>query len=241
MHDIRYDAVHDEFLITNPFASAVLTFRGGANGEEPPIRYIQGPKTLLSGPDRVDVDPIHNEIFVPNRDAILVFRRGANGNVAPIRIIQGPDTLLRSAASVAVDPVNNVLVVGLYKDDLRKPGLGALLIFNRTDNGNIKPQRVIRGPKTGLQIPEQMQVYPPRGWIITTQTSDYTDSEPEGTFIGVWSIHDNGDVPPRWKIGGPKSMIKKPRGVALNPKNKEIIVADMRLNSVLTYYFPEIF
>ena len=45
----------------------------------------------------------------------------------------------------------------------------------------------------------------------------------------------------RWKIGGPKSTIERPRVVALNPRTKEIIVADMRLNSVLTYYFPEIF
>ena len=58
---------------------------------------------------------------------------------------------------------------------------------------------------------------------------------------GVWSIHDDGDIPPRWKLGGPGSIMKKPRGIALNPKDKELIIADMRLNSVLTYYFPEIF
>jgi hypothetical protein len=68
-----------------------------------------------------------------------------------------------------------------------------------------------------------------------------SEQEPEGVFVGVWSIHDNGDVAPKWKIWGAKSLMKKPRGVTLNPKNKEIIVSDMRLNSVLTYYFPEIF
>ena len=55
--------------------------------------------------------------------------------------------------------------------------------------------------------------------------------EPEGTFVGVWSVNDNGDVPPRWAIGGPQSTLKKPRGVALDPKNKELIVTAMRLNS----------
>ena len=59
--------------------------------------------------------------------------------------------------------------------------------------------------------------------------------------MGVWSVTDTGDVPPRWKIAGPKSTMKKPRGVVLDPKHKELIVADMRLNAVLTYYFPEIF
>ena len=57
MHDIRYDAVHDEFIVTNPFAQAILVFRGGADGEEAPIRVIQGPSTQLKRPDRVDVDP----------------------------------------------------------------------------------------------------------------------------------------------------------------------------------------
>ena len=66
--------------------------------------------------------------------------------------------------------------------------------------------------------------------------------EPEDAFIGVWSTDDNGGVAPRWKIPtGPASTLKKPRGVVLDPKNKELIVADMRLNAILTYYFPEIF
>src|SRR5581483_4414461 len=92
--------------------------------------------------------------------------------------------------------------------------IGGLLIFNRTDNGNAKPRAVIQGPKTGLLIPEQLQAYPPRGWIVAAQSTDTRTPEPGDTFIGVWSIHDNGDVPPRWRLGGPKSGIKKPRGVA---------------------------
>ena len=48
MHSIFFDQIHDEIVVTNPFAQAVLTFRGDANGEVPPIRIIQGPKTGLS-------------------------------------------------------------------------------------------------------------------------------------------------------------------------------------------------
>ena len=97
-HHISVDSVHDEIVATNPFAEAILFFRGGANGEEPPIRVIQGPKTLLmhTGTDNVSVDPIHDEIFTANlhTDAILVFDREASGDVAPIRIIHGPKTRL---------------------------------------------------------------------------------------------------------------------------------------------------
>ena len=33
MHDIRYNHVDDEIIVPNPFANAILFFRGGANGQ----------------------------------------------------------------------------------------------------------------------------------------------------------------------------------------------------------------
>ena len=242
MHDVRYDETHDEFLVANPFAQAVLTFRGGANGEEAPIRIIQGPRTQLSG-DRLDVDPVHNEIVVPTGNAILVFPRGASGDVAPIRVIRGPDTQLRNASSVSVDPVNNLIVVGLNNTLSVDPkNNGALLIFNRTDNGNVKPRGVIRGPKSGIVRINQTDVYPPRKLVVAASPGPVYEMEPADAFVGVWSLEDSGDVPPLWKINvGPASTLKKPFGLVLNPKHKELIVSDMRLQSVLTFYFPEIF
>ena len=44
MHDVRYDAVNDEIVVPVPYSEAILTFAGGANGQESPIRIIQGPK-----------------------------------------------------------------------------------------------------------------------------------------------------------------------------------------------------
>ncbi len=247
MHDVRYDATHDEMVVGNPFARAILVFRGGANGENSPVRIIQGPHTQLNNPDRLDVDTVHNEIFVPNRDMVLVFAREATGDVAPIRVIRGPDTKLKGANAIAVDPVHNLIVVGDgggggYRGGYRERGEGAasLLIFNRTDNGNVQPKAVIQGPQTKLRSINQMALNPSSGWIIVPTNAGET-VEPEDAFVGIWSIDDNGDVPPRWKLGGPKSTLKKPRGVALNPKDKELIVADMRLNAVFTFYFPELF
>ena len=251
MHDIRYDAVHDEIFVNNPFAQAILVFRGSARGEEAPIRIIQGPNTRLEGQvDRLDVDPLHNEIYIPNHEKILVYPRDGNGDVAPIRIITGPDTQLNDVESLAVDPVHNVIVTagarpptapGQTRSPADQAYGGALLIFNRTDSGNVKPIGVIQGPKTRIVRINQIQMQTTKGWIVATQPGKYEEQEPEGVFVGVWSINDRGDVAPRWFIGGPRSQIKKPRGVALNPKDKELIVADMRLNKVLTYYFPEIF
>src|ERR1700693_1025326 len=192
MHDIRYDAIHDEIFVTNPFAEAILVFRGGANGEEPPIRVIQGPHTQLQGTgaaaggaDRVEVDPVHDEIFIPAGDRILVYSRTANGDAAPLRVIGGPDTKLKRAQAAAVDPVHNILVAGTsraYQD-----GLGALLVYDRSANGNVKPKAVIMGPQSGIGNVNQIQVYSPKGWIVVAQSGDsYGVPEPEGVFVGIW-------------------------------------------------------
>ena len=240
MHSIVYDSIHDEFTVPQQFGQSIITFRGGANGEEAPIRVIQGPLTQLRAPDRLDVDAVHNEIFVPEGWAVLVFQRGAQGNVAPIRILKGPADAPFGASSVAVDPVNNLLVVG----GSAGRGQTRLFVFNRTDEGNATPKAIIGGPKSGLRsIGGPFAVYPPKGEIIVSVRGggEYADMSSDEAFVGVWSTQDNGDVPPKYKIGGPKGVLRMPRGVTLDPKNKAMMVSDKRLNAALTFSFPEMF
>ncbi len=250
MHDVRYDAVHDEIVVPVPYSESILTFRGEADGQEAPIRIIQGPQTGSIG-SRLDVDPIHDEIFTYTSTSIKVYPREANGDAAPIRVIEGPDTQLEAVYGIAVDPINDVLVIGLNSGfgtyraglgDSRDPERGAILVFNRTDSGNVTPRAVIRGPKSGIIRINQMQVYPQRKLIVVAMPGIRDQMEPEGAFVGVWSIDDNGDVPPMWKIpANPAAMLKKPFGVVLNPADQEVIVSDMRNQGVLVFSVPEIF
>ena len=242
MHAISYDEVNDEFVVPQAFSQAILTFRGGANGEEAPIRVIQGSLTQLQHPDRMDVDPVHNEIFVIERGFILVFPREANGNVAPIRRLEGPDTGITGFSRVAVDPIHNVMIVA---------GGGAFRIFNRTANGNVKPLRIITGgPISGTSGPRGLlAVYPPTGMFVATTSKYGSDIGEYGSrsrprvsldsFVGAWSIEDNGDVAPRWTIV--HDILRQVRGVALDPKHKTLMVSDKYLNAIMTYHFPEIF
>ena len=254
MHDIRYDEVHDEIFVTNPFAQAILAFRGDADGNADPIRVIQGPKTGLGGADTLGLDSVNEELVLPERegDGFLVFSSQADGDVAPLRhFYPGPDSKTKWVGSrgIGIDPIHNVIVTdGTLEDGSPggdyDGGRDSILIFDRLANGAVEPLRVIRGPKTGIHGIRQLQVYPGKGWIIVAQITDGGIPIPEGTFVGVWSINDSGNVPPRWKIPGhgyPDNIMQKPRGVVLNPKHKELIVSDMRLNAVLTFYFPEIF
>ncbi len=241
MHGIAYDPIHDEFTVPQQFGQAILTYRGAANGEEAPIRVLQGPHSQLDAPEHLDVDPIHNEIFIPTRDgAVLVFPRDGRGDVAPIRVLKGPDTMLGGDAPIAVDPVNNLLLVG----GTAGRGQVRLLIFNRTDSGNTKPKAVIGGPKSRLYaFGGPFAVLPAKGEILVSVRGPgpYAELASEEAYVGVWNIKDNGDVPPHWTIGGPHGVLRMPRGIALDVKNKNMLVSDKRLNAVLTFHFPEIF
>ena len=107
---MAYNAVRDEIVIPQVFGQSILTFAGGANGKEKPLRVIQGPLTQLRGASMLGIDAVNNEIFVPEGSQIQVFDLLANGNVAPKRVLKGPDTLL-GAANVSVDPIHNRLIV----------------------------------------------------------------------------------------------------------------------------------
>ena len=234
VHAIAYDEIHDEIIVPNQFAQAILTFRGGATGEEPPIRIIHGSRTQLQEPDRLGFDTVNGEIYVPQYEKLLVYPRASNGNVAPSRILETDGEM---GGAVAIDALNNLIVTA---------GSNSIKMFKRDNTGKIQPVRVIGGPnvRDALNGSRNIAVYPPKGWIVLANQGinrhrplDYS----EESFVGVWSIHDNGDVLPRWRIGGPFGALRQARGVALDPKNKSIIVSDKYLNAALTFYFPEIF
>jgi DNA-binding beta-propeller fold protein YncE len=253
VHGIAYDPEHDEIYAPNPLADAVLVFRGAADGDEPPIRIIQGPNTRLVVPHAVSFDAEHHEILVASLSnrAIAVFPWNANGNVSPTRYISGPKTRLGHVVGLGVDTAANLLAVANSEE---------VLIFNRTDNGNVEPLGEIKGPHTGIgDEPWELQVYHGRIYLATsnhlhtnlysgvTLKDGYTMPpedpwlNPELGFIGVWNMRDRGDVPPHAIIKGPFSQILHPTGLALNPKDGEIYVTDSIRNGLFTFLVPDFF
>jgi hypothetical protein len=229
-HAIAYDQTHDEIVVPNPFAEAILFFRGNASGDEAPVRMIQGPSTLLEDNDELTLDSVNGEVIVPTREAILVFSREANGDVAPLRIITGPKTRLNKARGVAVDPFNNIIAVGN-----RDPQ--GILIFNRTDQGDVAPRAVIAGPNTGIYATKGFTINPARKELIATVEArgvQVTRNAGE-SFIGIWNYTDNGDVAPKAVIKGGATKLIAPRGAALNLQDGEIYVIDKIQNAFFAY------
>ena len=256
-HYIAIDSVHDELAVPNPFAQAILFFHGGANGNEPPIRVIQGPKTLLNAVDNVAVDAKHSEVYTASyvTDSILVYRRDSNGDVAPIRILHGPKTQLDRPIRVEVDPVNNIMAV--VTDH-------SFVFFNRTDEGDVAPKWIISGPRTGAgtrngtrdiklfpagkKIIAGAGIRPPRtaggggragGGGAAASEEDAGFFRGGQRFIGVWNYGDNGDVPP-WAQLNYTSVTNIPgTRLALNPDSQDLIAGGD--GQVSVYHLPEIF
>lgn len=245
----------------NPQAAAVLVFRGQASGAEPPIRIIQGPKTGLVYPHSVNVDRQNNEIVVgdPGGRSIMIFPREANGDVPPSRVIQGSKTKIGYMVGVAIDPVHNLIFVG--SGSYQQVGI---LIFKRTDSGDVAPLGIIAGPMTGIEgVPWQIQTYPEKGSVfVAVANIDYDrlyrlDKPVDGLplnpelpspwrssdkgFIGVWKATDTGNVAPKAVIKGPISGLVYPAGLALNTRDGELIVSDSVRNGILTYLVPDFF
>src|SRR4029450_6863877 len=222
---------------------------------------LQGARTGLSRPETVAVDEKNNEIIVgdPGDRRVLVYRRTADGDSAPIRTIQGPKKKLLQIVGVAVDPGGDVLVVSTSS---RLPGGSTgLLIFGRTDQGDVAPRRVIAGPKTGITRLRQIALDPETGKIyVAAINNEYLppyniDKPREGLppdvelpspwntgsegFIGVWNDEgDNGDVPPHSIIKGRSTGIVHPAGVTFNAADGEVIAPDAVWNGMLTFLQP---
>ncbi len=238
-HELAVDTVHDELVVPNPFAQALLFFRSDAKDSDDPVRIIQGPKTLLGGSmdtDNVSIDLVHDEVYTTQEgsDSILVFPGRANGDVAPIRVLRGPKTQMRFPRRVTIDPVNDLLAVVASK---------GILLFDRTASGDAEPKCVISGPKTGLGGGEGMTLskallYPPAKKIIfggggRRAPKGVKDSDRQKAFTAIWSYGDCGDVAPLYKLPEGSGVFD------INPKAKELIMSSS--SGVRIYRLPEAF
>jgi DNA-binding beta-propeller fold protein YncE len=253
MHGLFYDPTHDEIVVPVALGGAILTLPGGANGGDAPLRVIQGPKTGLVQPDTLYVDLLHDEIVSDSgNDSVVVFPRTGTGDLAPIRRIGGPKSRISNIFGIAVDAVHNLIVVGNRVDTGGRASEDAILIFNRTDSGDVPPRAMISGPRTGIIKIRQIAVDEERGQIFATIKNNFENYEweqerptpwnPDRTgFIGVWSLDDHGDVPPRGVIKGPATGLVWPAGVAINPANHEVYTIDSVSNALFMFRMPELF
>jgi DNA-binding beta-propeller fold protein YncE len=110
-----------------------------ADGDTPPLRVIEGPKTQMNWPATLSIDPDRGELYVANDmgNSILVFSVTASGNAAPIRVVKGPKTRLFNPTGVFADLKNQELWVA-------NMGNHSATVYPLLADGDAAPLRTIR-------------------------------------------------------------------------------------------------
>ena len=162
--ELTLDPVNGEVIV--PARQAILVFPRGVNGDTAPLRIISGPKTMLDRARGIAVDPVNNVIAVGNRNpqGILIFNRTDQGDVAPRAVIAGPNTGIYALKGFTINPERKELIATVEAAGVqvtRKTGESFVGIWNYTDNGNVAPKAIIKGPTTLLVAP--------RGAVLNTK------------------------------------------------------------------------
>jgi DNA-binding beta-propeller fold protein YncE len=189
-HAVSLDLQNREILVASLTGRRINVFRGDAEGDATPVRVIEGTKTELGHVVGLAVDPERNLLAVANTHEILIFNRNDNGDVAPRARIAGPKTgitdepwqmeFYRGRIFLAA---SNHFHQNLYEgvtlrpdakevpdDPWLNPVLGFLGVWNITDNGDVAPLAMIRGPFSGLLHPVGLALNPKAGEIYLSDS-----------------------------------------------------------------------
>jgi hypothetical protein len=186
----------------------VSVYSAMANGNDLPVRYIQGnaqanggAATAIMPGYALAVDSVDN-LYMSNNGVtpIVVFGPNDSGVVVPQRAIGGDQTMLFGKAfgvfSMATDTAGNLYV------SCSCGGGGAILEFAPTANGNVAPIRVISGALTlayggGITVDSAGYIYQSTTTNYTTQSviryspSAVGNVAPDSIFtIGEWTGYD---------------------------------------------------
>ena len=203
------DSENNELFIASQHNSAVAVWRKQAEGDEPPIRLLQGDQTLLANPSGLALDKRNELLFVANHGQVS--SRSAEG-ADPVRLAANRPLGLRQAV----------------------PGSGRFLspsinVYSRTASGDTPPLRVIEGPQTQLNWPAAIAVDERNGELFVANDT--------GNSVLVFGADASGDVAPIRVLEGPDTGLDSPAGVFVDTKNDEMWVGNYG-NHSLTVYSP---
>jgi DNA-binding beta-propeller fold protein YncE len=204
----------NEILLTVQDDAAVVTYLKTAQGKEPPIRLLQGAKTLLADPHGIAIDPRRDLLYVTNWGSV-------NTHTPPPG---GPrtGTLGRGNGHPNWPIGRNYSVPGTGK--FMPP---SITVYPRTARGDVAPSRTIQGAKTQLNWPTALTVNPENGEL-------YVANDPEDSVL-VFAADANGDVAPIRVLKGPKTQLQNPTGVFFDAKNQELWVANFGGHSATVF------
>jgi DNA-binding beta-propeller fold protein YncE len=244
-------ATGDVYSVNNDTVNTMVVFPRNAEGNVKPMRELHTPH----GTYGIAADEVNQELYltVQHDNAVVVYNKIAEGDADPIRLLQGDNTHLEDPHGIAVDTKNNWIFVsnhGSVHDvrpdpnepierenwpldrDRAVPGTGrseppSISVYSRTASGDMRPLRVIEGPRTQLNWPAALAVNMERGELYVANDADNS--------VLVFRATDQGDVAPTRVIRGPQTGLKNPTGLFLDTTNGELWVSSMGNHRATVY------
>ena len=212
---ITVDEDAQEVFLSVQHDSAIVVYRKGASGEEPPIRMIQGVRSRLADPHGIALDARRDLLYVTNHGSVHETGEEAGDRLTPERRAE-------ELARVNWPLTRNFAV----------PGSGQTLppsitVYEKTASGDAAPVRVIEGPGTRLNWPTGIAIDPDNGDIYVA--NDTTHS------ILVFDADASGDVAPSRVIAGSNTGLQNPTGLVLDKQNGEMWIANFGNHTATAY------
>jgi len=242
---IAVDEGSQELYLTVEHDNAVVVYRKMAEGDETPLRLLQGDQTQLADPHGIALDTKNGWMFVGNHGSthrVQGEHEKPNWPLDRNQMIRGSGRLL--PPSIAVYPlkasgdVAPLRVIQGPRTQLNWPSNMAIdeergeiyvandpdhsiLVFKAADEGDVAPTRIIKGPQTGIQNPT--------GVFVDLKNDELWVSNMGNHSATVYSRSASGDAAPLRTIrsapaGKHALMIGNPGAVEYDSKRDEILV-----------------
>src|SRR5437867_1272864 len=218
-----------EIYLTVQHQNAVVVHRKMAQGQEKPLRVLEGAHVGLADPHGIGTDTKNQLMFVASYGnaknnklpgsgtfippSINVYSLKASGDTSPLRVITGPQTQLNWPAHVYVDQQHGEVFVA-------NDGENSILVFRVTDKGDVAPTRVLKGAKTQIKNPTGIFVDAVHDELVVANMGNHSAT--------VYPRAADGDSPPvrtirAGPLGKAALQIGNPGSVADDTKRDAII------------------
>jgi len=249
---IAVDAANGLVAMSDPNRKSLLVYdrvKGASQGDASvPVRQIVGPDTFLGMIAGIILDPQHQEMYTANNDiedTVVVMPYGVSGNAKPARVFSVPHQAWGLALSDAADLIAVTVEVQ-----------NTVVFYRRQVKGVEAPVRILRGQATGLADPHGIYWDEShneigvanhgnfRGVVKNTGggcspsfvVEDETEAgESRPPSIRIFDASAKGDAKPLRVIQGSKTGLDWPMGVAYDPQNDTIVVANNGDSSILIF------
>jgi DNA-binding beta-propeller fold protein YncE len=224
----------DVYVMNNDTQEYIPVFGPDQKGNAQPERYLAGTRGFgIAGDEETGLLYLTNE-----SGTISVYPKQFTSHTKPLWKIEGNDTLLEDPHGITLDTKNKLIYVSNFGNEvITRPGNPAggygkfdypsVTVYPLDGKGDIKPVRVIKGPKTLMNWPSHIVLDVKRQELFVANDGD--------SSIEVFKAGDDGDVAPIRVIKGPKTDLSHSTGIALDEKLNDIYVANMGNSSITVF------